>query len=323
MIGNVGTPFKKLVLSAALGIGFLFLFAFPQLAAAAVECDFSRDLEFGMDGEDVRCLQQYLNDAGFTVAATGVGAPGEETTLFRTLTEEALIRWQEANDISPAVGYFGPVSRASYLTLLAADLEDKLAEAQGDTGAPKPPSEVAGASTDGSAETASKNDAERDAAEEIINDAMDMIEDAQEQIEDEDVDEEDLRDARERLFDATRDLFRAVNAFFDRDYDDAVERAEDVFDDAEEAFEDAGGETVEDEADQAIEDAEDAIDDAEDAIEDAIDDGDDVDDAEELLDEAEDLLDDAEDAFDDEDYDEAIDLAKDAEDLAYDAIDEL
>ena len=51
---------------------------------------------------------------------------GEETTLFRTLTEEALIKWQQANGVSPAIGYFGPVSRAMYMALLAADLQEEL-----------------------------------------------------------------------------------------------------------------------------------------------------------------------------------------------------
>lgn len=74
---------------------------------------FSRDLELGMTGEDVRQLQMALNARGFTVAASGAGAPGSETTFFGRATRAALARFQAAHEISPAVGYFGPKTRAA------------------------------------------------------------------------------------------------------------------------------------------------------------------------------------------------------------------
>ncbi|MDD3861609.1 MAG: InlB B-repeat-containing protein, partial [Candidatus Gracilibacteria bacterium] len=59
-------------------------------------CNFTRDLEFGMVGDDVRELQKYLNNNGFPLAQTGVGSPGKETTIFGILTKEALIKFQNA-----------------------------------------------------------------------------------------------------------------------------------------------------------------------------------------------------------------------------------
>ena len=80
---------------------------------------FSRDLEIGMEGEDVRALQRFLNQQGFTIAPAGLdstgspraGSPGNETTRFGALTRAALIRFQEARGITPALGYFGPKTR--------------------------------------------------------------------------------------------------------------------------------------------------------------------------------------------------------------------
>lgn len=72
----------------------------------------SRDLYYGMRNEDVRTLQQYLNTEGFTVAQQGGGSPGNETTFFGPATRAALARYQEAHNISPAVGYYGPITRS-------------------------------------------------------------------------------------------------------------------------------------------------------------------------------------------------------------------
>ena len=84
---------------------------------AAVSCSFSRSLTLGSTGDDVKCLQQYLNAAGHTLAASGVGSPGNETSYFGPLTRTAVASWQAANDVSPAVGYFGPISQAKYGTV--------------------------------------------------------------------------------------------------------------------------------------------------------------------------------------------------------------
>ncbi len=70
-----------------------------------------RDLELGMTGEDVVWLQRILNSNGFMIASSGAGSPGNETEFFGALTQAALARYQAANGISPASGYFGPLTR--------------------------------------------------------------------------------------------------------------------------------------------------------------------------------------------------------------------
>lgn len=71
-----------------------------------------RDLKKGSVSEDVRTLQKFLNASGYIVASSGAGSVGHETTTFGPATQGALIRYQKANKISPAVGYFGPITRS-------------------------------------------------------------------------------------------------------------------------------------------------------------------------------------------------------------------
>lgn len=78
------------------------------------KCTFTRSLKIGVTGNDVKCLQQYLNGAGHQVAASGAGSPGNETTYFGSRTKAAVASWQAANGVSPTAGYFGPISRAKY-----------------------------------------------------------------------------------------------------------------------------------------------------------------------------------------------------------------
>jgi hypothetical protein len=90
---------------------------FPETAhAASVATTAVRDLELGMEGEDVRRLQILLNANGHPLAAAGVGAPGNETTYFGRLTQQALAAYQRAAGVAPTVGYFGPRTRAAMTT---------------------------------------------------------------------------------------------------------------------------------------------------------------------------------------------------------------
>jgi len=72
---------------------------------------FYRNLKLGSKGEDVRQLQILLNSKGYTVTTTGPGSRGLETTTFGPATRSALIKFQIANNITPALGYFGPITR--------------------------------------------------------------------------------------------------------------------------------------------------------------------------------------------------------------------
>jgi len=76
---------------------------------------FTRDLQTGDIDEDVKELQKYLNNHGFILADSGPGSPGNETEKFGALTRGALIRFQKAKNISPAIGYFGPITRGVVL----------------------------------------------------------------------------------------------------------------------------------------------------------------------------------------------------------------
>lgn len=79
---------------------------------------FIKDLKFGMTDPDVKSLQQFLNSHGFPVAQSGAGSPGKETEYFGGLTQKALIAFQKANNIQPAVGYFGIITRTKVNSLL-------------------------------------------------------------------------------------------------------------------------------------------------------------------------------------------------------------
>jgi hypothetical protein len=79
----------------------------------------NRDLEFGSTGEDVRTLQKFLNEHGYIVSDSGAGSVGFETTYFGERTRVALARWQAARGIVPAVGYFGPKTRATLSSLMS------------------------------------------------------------------------------------------------------------------------------------------------------------------------------------------------------------
>ena len=91
-----------------------------------VLCEINRTLTVGSVGEDVRCLQRYLNSAGFTLAFTGPGSLGNETAYFGNLTKQAVIRWQEVNastvlvplGLSSGTGVWGRYSMNQYTSMV-------------------------------------------------------------------------------------------------------------------------------------------------------------------------------------------------------------
>ena len=64
---------------------------------------FETNLKYGGRGDDVTELQQVLTKLGFY--------NGPITGYFGNLTKSAVIKFQNANNIAPAIGYFGPQSR--------------------------------------------------------------------------------------------------------------------------------------------------------------------------------------------------------------------
>ena len=88
---------------------FIFGMIFFNKTIFAASFTFTRNLQLGSVGEDVRELQKILNsDISSRIRETGPGSPGQETTYFGTLTRAAVIRFQEKykNDILTPNGLF-------------------------------------------------------------------------------------------------------------------------------------------------------------------------------------------------------------------------
>jgi len=77
-------------------------------SAGGAACSFAVNLTVGSRGDDVKCLQSYLTSTGHYSYSGGA------TGYFGSITKTAVSAWQAANGVSPAVGYFGALSRAKY-----------------------------------------------------------------------------------------------------------------------------------------------------------------------------------------------------------------
>ena len=92
--------------------------AVPQTpVATSTAVAITKDLHVGVTDVQVRTLQQLLNAHGFTVATSGAGSAGVETDYFGPATLAAVIAFQTAHSVSPAVGYVGPLTRAALAAL--------------------------------------------------------------------------------------------------------------------------------------------------------------------------------------------------------------
>lgn len=289
-------------IAALMTIMALAVSAFSMLAPsaeAATACNFTRDLTLGVEGEDVRCLQKYLNSAGFTIASSGVGSAGNETNQFKEKTQAALIKWQTANGILPATGTFGPKSRAKYAALVGTTSNS------GSSSTPSPAIPSSSSSVTIEARVALL------AAISAYDEALD-----------EDGDADDLEDAASLLHDAFV-AFLNGNLSQAKSLANSSEDKSDASVDGDEDDDDDNSDGDESDAEDAIDELDEALNEAWDEFESAEEDGEDTGDAEDLLDEADELLNDAEDAFDDEDYEEVLDLTDEAMDLIDDAREEM
>ena len=117
----------KKLFTSVLAIAFALSFAVPASALTVAEIQaqimqlqaalaaltggggasvtFTTDLTIGSRGTDVTALQNWLISRGFSIPA---GATG----YFGTQTRAAVAAWQASANISPPVGYFGPISRS-------------------------------------------------------------------------------------------------------------------------------------------------------------------------------------------------------------------
>lgn len=91
---------------------------------------FNQDLSFGSSGSEVLKLQEFL-------AAQGLYS-GPITGNFYSLTLRAVKLFQEKEKISPAAGYFGPLTRAKANNFLSADLEASNSQSIAETGTSYP-----------------------------------------------------------------------------------------------------------------------------------------------------------------------------------------
>jgi peptidoglycan hydrolase-like protein with peptidoglycan-binding domain len=76
-----------------------------QGGSSMMSTTFTMDLTIGSTGSQVTALQTWLISKGYSIPA---GATG----YFGTQTQAAVAAYQAANGISPAAGYFGPITRA-------------------------------------------------------------------------------------------------------------------------------------------------------------------------------------------------------------------
>jgi peptidoglycan hydrolase-like protein with peptidoglycan-binding domain len=96
---NPSAPFKPLCDSSD--------GSFTIGGTSEVSCQFTRDLTLGSTGQDVRNLQNFLEEKGFLPAQTSTW-----DGYFGPSTQAALAKYQASKGISPADGYFGPIVRA-------------------------------------------------------------------------------------------------------------------------------------------------------------------------------------------------------------------
>jgi len=80
--------------------------------ATGAVCNFSRNLSEGVTGEDVTCLQNYLKSTGHFPAATN------STIYFGPTTKASVVKWQTANGVAPASGFFGSISQIKYYAMV-------------------------------------------------------------------------------------------------------------------------------------------------------------------------------------------------------------
>lgn len=80
---------------------------FPQTPPTLVVTSY---LITGSRNAQVLNLQKHFNAIGFTVAKTGPGSPGQETSFFGAATRGAVIKFQKARGIEPT-GTVGPITR--------------------------------------------------------------------------------------------------------------------------------------------------------------------------------------------------------------------
>ena len=114
----------------------------PDVQHSVLNIQFIKPLKFKSEGEEVKQLQQILNNLGFVIAKEGAGSKGNETNHFGSLTREAVKKFQcqhniicSGNEQTTGHGLLGPKTRAklnelSAITPSTSDVEEKEKGAQ-------------------------------------------------------------------------------------------------------------------------------------------------------------------------------------------------
>lgn len=306
------------------------IFLVPTIARAA--CSFSRDLQNGSTGEDVRCLQKYLNSAGYIVAQSGVGSPGNETSLLRDLTVQAIKKWQTANGVT-ATGYFGSLSRQKYSTLTAivtaspAASANQAAVATVSVGTPTEIQAKISAilaqidSLKAQREKASKDKITAADAKSANNDVKSAIDSAHSEVDAAYRDHKSVDTANGYLKNAENKLADAKKAYNNGNYDQSVSLSDEAQNLVNNALREIGSNTVtKSSAKSSLDDAETAIKGAQDKVDAAENEGKNIDVAQNKINDAQTNLNTANNYYDNKDYTNAITYSDKANNLAEDAI---
>src|SRR3989344_7825301 len=98
----------------------------PNGQHSVLNIQFIKSLKFKSEGEEVKQLQQILNNLGFVIAKEGVGSKGNETNYFGSLTREAVKKFQcqhnivcSGNEQTTGYGLLGLKTRAKLNELSA------------------------------------------------------------------------------------------------------------------------------------------------------------------------------------------------------------
>jgi len=101
---SIKSKISSLVLATSTVAVFSGAALIPTISLAQTSCTFTRSLTVGSRGADVTCLQNVLVSGGYlSVTPTG---------YFGAMTKAAVRKWQASAGITPALGFFGPISRA-------------------------------------------------------------------------------------------------------------------------------------------------------------------------------------------------------------------
>ena len=305
----------------------------PNVSAATPGCTFNRDLQMGVVGDDVKCLQKYLNDNGFTIATTGAGAKGKETGEFKALTEAALVRWQKANKLSPASGYFGPRSQQVFKTLQSGGATVKptvsTTTASGvDTSEEALLKKIAEIKGQLSGTVVTKNTETKPVpvtttvpsnVGKKLKEIISKLKDAEGEVADND-DADDYDNAVDSLSDARSDFYKAVLAYIGGDSVLVTDTIKDIENSIADALDAVGASSEASDAKDAISAVRKKIKKTEATVDQADTDGKATTKSDALIKKAKTAVDEAGTALSDEEYDDVNDLVDDAESYLDDAI---